>query len=265
MSGRICGQHNGHLDVYCVRPAGHEPPHIGCDDRIGCSWSVQWSEDVIAATAPEEPSGNDHEAPPPKKVMTYADIKALTSGFHRCGWNIGPVKNPNPECGCMCGTVYNEKGEAIISYLPRHSGVQCKCFPARQPEPHPASAGPDKQEKRPVQRWRAMENESGEFWLERSGSGEWVKHDDYAALRAENARLEKALAGLRESHEALANALKYPRYGTTADLLRNAAKALDHYAAEEGEDTRSFITPHMKRAANGIDAALANAAKLGGR
>lgn len=131
------------------------------------------------------------------------------------------------------------------------------------PEPQPMSAEPEKQEKRPKPRCFDCNsvrmshcsdpvNCGGVYWPD------WM----YQELRTENARLEKELARLRESREGLMRALKYPRYGTTAGLLREAASALDHYAAREGEDTRSFITPHMKRAANGIDAALANSAKL---
>jgi len=66
------------------------------------------------------------EGPEPKKILTRADIAKMTEGFHRCGWDVGPVKNPNPECGCMCGTVYNAEGEPIIGHYGRHSGVRCK-------------------------------------------------------------------------------------------------------------------------------------------
>ena len=74
-----------------------------------------------------------------QKVLTAADIAKINEGFHRCGWTTGAVKNPNPACGCMCGTVYNEKGEPILCHGPRHSGYVCKCFP-KQPDGEPAAS-----------------------------------------------------------------------------------------------------------------------------
>ena len=82
-----------------------------------------------------------HEQEKPK-VLTVADIRKLNEGNHRCGWTFGAVKNPNPECGCMCGTVYNKDGEPILRYGGCHTGVQCKCFPPKSAEPAASSTQP---------------------------------------------------------------------------------------------------------------------------
>lgn len=80
-----------------------------------------------------------------KPVLTAQDIMALTAGNHRCGWTAGPVKNPDPECGCFCGTVYAPDGHPIISHYGR-GGPKCRHADERGmlklPTPDPSAAKP---------------------------------------------------------------------------------------------------------------------------
>jgi len=64
--------------------------------------------------------------------LTSQDIKNITVGWHRCGYTIGAVPNPNPECGCMCGTIYDHDDQPVVSMYGRDSPA-CKCFPREQP------------------------------------------------------------------------------------------------------------------------------------
>lgn len=66
-----------------------------------------------------------------------------------------------------------------------------------------------------------------------------------AAARAEAAEADA---------ERLAAACLYPRYRTTALLLEKAADMID---ARVPEGSFSFFTPHLRRAADGMRAALA--------
>jgi hypothetical protein len=59
------------------------------------------------------------------KVLTAADIAKIAEGFHWCGEASGPLKRLNPECGCMCGSVYSREGKPIISH--GRNGMRCKC------------------------------------------------------------------------------------------------------------------------------------------
>jgi hypothetical protein len=60
----------------------------------------------------------------------------------------------------------------------------------------------------------------------------------------------------RKGMETAQNGLRYPRYGDTAGLLDTLATVLEYYASAEGEDTRSYIAPHARRAAERIREAL---------
>lgn len=93
----------------CKTCPHHE--HHGACNEIGClctRWPELHTQDVEG-----------------KPVLTAQDIMALTAGNHRCGWTAGPVKNPNPECGCFCGTVYAPDGHPIISHYGR-GGPKCR-------------------------------------------------------------------------------------------------------------------------------------------
>ncbi len=69
---------------------------------------------------------------------------------------------------------------------------------------------------------------------------EWLR-TDLIASRAECTRLRKALL--------------YPRYGNTAELLREAARYIKNHI--EKENWISLLSPHLLRAAKDIDVALA--------
>lgn len=69
-----------------------------------------------------------------------------------------------------------------------------------------------------------------------------VDPSDTLFLLTELDRTRKELSEARE-------ALTYPRFGTTADLLEAAAKALDEAV---GADWDSLLSPHLRRAADKV-------------
>ncbi len=72
-------------------------------------------------------------------------------------------------------------------------------------------------------------------------------------------RTDGVMAGLARLLAAapdMFEALKYPRHGDTAKLLEKAADLLDKQADPKGEGWKSYFTPHLRRAAEGIREAL---------
>ncbi len=67
-------------------------------------------------------------------------------------------------------------------------------------------------------------------------------------------KLSDALSAKEAECARLREALGYPRHGNTAGLLREAAKNIDNLV---GEGYASYLSPHLRRAAERIDAALA--------
>lgn len=72
-------------------------------------------------------------------------------------------------------------------------------------------------------------------------------------LRAKIERRDARIAELDAERDRLREACKYPRYGDTAKLMEEAADLLDKQVKEGWS---SFLTPHLRRAADRIRQAL---------
>lgn len=175
--------------------------------------NAPWEKRHTAPEAPEEPRGNDHAAPPP--VCVYC---------------------MRPRSGHLGDGACDEGRSEFWLPVP--------------PEPQPVGARPEKQEKRPEDILTQspddppIEDRVYSYQTVR-GLVDW-RDKELSALRAENARLKKELAGLRESHEELEKALD--------NVVRG-----NNLALERGQSIENWRDSHFRKQAI---AALANAAKL---
>lgn len=76
------------------------------------------------------------------------------------------------------------------------------------------------------------------------------------AIQARETLLIAQRDSLRAINAELEEALKYPRHGDTGKLLERAADNIDALVAQKDSDSSSYLSPHLRNAADRITSAL---------